>query len=266
MPQAFITTSWDDGHPADMRVAEILARHGVRGTFYVPRSIQTGVMPPAQLRELAKGFEIGAHTLNHVFLTDVDLATAKDEVAGSKAWVEEMTGVRCEMFCPPAGRFASPHLPIFKNAGFLGIRTVEFMSVSLPRSHKSGLLEMPTTMQAFEQPARNYLKNLAKRFAVGNLWRYVVHGRSRDWTVLAPRLLARAIREGGVFHLWGHSWELEQTDQWARLEEVLRLLGEAAARGDAICLTNGQVCGRVLADAQVGSGRRAQASSAAVLS
>ena len=261
MPEAFITTSWDDGHPADMRVDEMLARHGVRGTFYVPRAIETGVMSPAQLRELAAGgVEIGAHTLNHVFLNEVDLARATEEIGGSKAWVEEITGVACEMFCPPAGRFTAAHLPIFNRAGFVGIRTVEFMSLDLPRTHENGLLEMPTTMQAFPQPVRNYLKNLAKRRAVGNLWRYVIHGRSRDWTVLARRLLARALEEGGVFHLWGHSWELEQTNQWDRLDRVLHLLGEAASQGRAICLTNGQVCRRVLSPAQedqVGSARPA---------
>ena len=31
-----VTTSWDDGYPADLRVAELLAKHGVAGTFYVP--------------------------------------------------------------------------------------------------------------------------------------------------------------------------------------------------------------------------------------
>src|SRR5437773_1818666 len=182
MRQACITTSWDDGHPADLRVAEMLARHGLTGTFYVPRSISTGVMSPAQLRELADRFEIGAHTLNHVFLTDVDLATAKDEIEGSKAWIEYLTCKPCIMFCPPAGRYNRNHLSIFAQAGFLGIRTVEFMSFDWPRAHKNGLLEMPTTMQAFAQPVRNYLKNLAKRRAAGNLWRYIVQGRSRDWT------------------------------------------------------------------------------------
>src|SRR5688500_11915407 len=33
---AIVTTSWDDGHPLDIRLAEMLARHGVAGTFYVP--------------------------------------------------------------------------------------------------------------------------------------------------------------------------------------------------------------------------------------
>jgi hypothetical protein len=260
----FITTSWDDGNPADLRVAEMLARHGLTGTFYVPRAIETGVMSTQQLRELGQRFEIGAHTLNHVFLTDVDLLKATDEIVGSKKWVEEVTGTPCPMFCPPAGRYNPQHLPIFKKSGYAGIRTVEFMSFDLPRSHRSGLLEMPTTMQAFPQPVRNYLKNLAKRRAWGNLWRYVVHGRSRDWVVLARRLLARAGEEGGVFHLWGHSWELEQTAQWARLDQVLQLLGEVTSRHDATCLTNGQLCHHVLAGSSAAAAAGSTGAAAAI--
>ena len=64
--------------------------------------------------------------------------------------------------------------------------------------------------------------------------------RSTDWTRLVRPLLSHALERGGVFHLWGHSWELEQTGQWQRLEEVLRFLGQFTSRARA--LTNGEVC------------------------
>lgn len=130
---------------------------------------------------------------------------------------------------------------MFRRAGFAGIRSVEFMSLDLPRQ-RGDLLEMPTTLQAFPQPPLAYVKNAVKRSKWQNLARFVLHGRTRDWTVLAERLLARALKAGGVFHLWGHSWELEKTGQWDQLERVLRLMGAAVARGEARCLTNGQVC------------------------
>jgi len=238
----FITTSWDDGHPTDLRIAEMLTRHGLTGTFYIPRSIETGVMSLPAMREIAEKFEIGAHTLNHVFLSDTDDTTAKNEINGSKAWVEDITGHPCVMFCPPAGRFLPHHLPIFRDAGFLGIRTVEFMSFDRPRFGTNGLLEMPTTMQAFPQPALNYAKNLAKRRAMKSFWRYAIHGRSRDWVQLAKNLATRAIAEGGVFHIWGHSWEVEQTKQWGRLDEVLGFLGQLQREQNVPCKTNGQIC------------------------
>lgn len=245
MPPLLITTSWDDGHPADLRIAELLDRHRLTGTFYIPRSIESGVMPVTRVRELAGRFEVGAHTLNHVFLADTDLQTAKSEIEGSKKWVEDVTGHPCPMFCPPAGRYCRDHLPIFESAGYLAIRSVEFMSLDRPRRRGGGLLEMPTTLQAFDQPPKAFVKNALKRRSPGNLWRYVAHGRAAgDWTVLAKRLLARARSIGGVFHLWGHSWEVEQTGGWGRLEQVLKLLGEVSAAANAPCLTNGELCRR----------------------
>jgi hypothetical protein len=251
MPQAFITTSWDDGHPSDMRLAEMLTRHGLAGTFYIPRSIETGVMPISDIRALSSNFEIGAHTLNHVFLANADDATARAEIAGSKSWIEEITGLPCAMFCPPAGRYKSRQIPMFRDAGYAGIRTVEFLSLDFPRL-RGGILEMPTTLQAFPHPAANYLRNLTKRGAVANFWLYARHGCSRNWAVLARRLLKRTLRVGGVFHLWGHSWELDQAALWSRLDDVLKMLAEV--REQAPCLTNGQLCQQQLQQQQPGTG------------
>jgi hypothetical protein len=241
MPKTFITTSWDDGNPLDFRVAEMLARHKLAGTFYIPRKVDTGVMSESEMRTLAKDFEIGAHTLNHVFLDTVDLATAKDEIAGSRKWVSDVISTSCDMFCPPAGRYNHHHLPIFASAGFTGIRTVEFVSLSEPRP-REGFLEMPTTLQAHPQPIWGFAKNFIKRRAFRNFWSYVIYARSTDWVTQARRLLGRAIDAGGVFHLWGHSWELEQKGQWNRLDEVLRLMSEAAAHQNVAVMTNGQLC------------------------
>src|SRR5213078_1137210 len=133
MPSTFFTTSWDDGHPNDLRVAEMLTRHKLRGTFYIPRHIGTGIMSDAQIRELAAGgFEIGAHTINHVFLDAVDDETAAAEIGDSKKWVTDVTGGACSMFCPPGGKFLPRHAPAVRQAGYAGVRTVEFMSLDFP--------------------------------------------------------------------------------------------------------------------------------------
>jgi peptidoglycan/xylan/chitin deacetylase (PgdA/CDA1 family) len=201
--RAYITTSWDDGHIADLRVAELLSRYQLTGTFYIPRSIETGVMPVAQIRELSDRFEVGAHTLDHVFLNTVDLPAATAQIEGSKRWVEDVTGRPCAVFCPPAGKYDQRHVRAMAAAGYRGFRTVEFMSLDSPRrTNGSPLMEMPTTLQAFDQPPAAFAKNALKRRAPANLWRYVVHGRaSRDWGVLARRLLDRTLESGGVFHL-----------------------------------------------------------------
>ena len=101
------------------------------------------------------------------------------------------------------------------------------------------------------------MKNLTKRRALANFWLYVRHGHSRNWATLARRLLQRTLRVGGVFHLWGHSWELDQAGLWSRLDDVLKMMGDV--RDQAPCLTNGRLCTQQLrseADA-VGASRPA---------
>jgi hypothetical protein len=239
MKRATITTSWDDGHPLDLRVAELLAQYGLRGTFYVPRTAEHGTMTPAQLRELSASFEIGAHTLHHVDLGTATEAQARQEITDSRSWIEDTTGRPCPLFCPPKGKFSAHHLRLMREAGYQGVRSVELLSLDAPRP-RAGLLLMPTTVQAHPHGALAYARNALKRGALGNLWRYVAHGCSTDWTALARSLLGQAVERGGVFHLWGHSWELEQTGQWQRLEEVLRFMGQLADRAPA--LTNWEVC------------------------
>jgi hypothetical protein len=242
-PQGYITTSWDDGHRLDLRVAELLTKYALRGTFYVPMTAPKGVMTTAQIRELSTGFEIGAHTLNHAILTRATEQQAWDEIAGSKPWVENNTGTECAMFCPPAGRFSTRHVEMIQRAGYLGLRSVELLSLDLPR-WKSGILLLPTTVQAYPHAPVALARNGIKRMAFRNLWRFA-HRSSFEWPKLALSLLQETLSYGGVFHLWGHSWELEETGQWERLDETLRLISEVA--GKAPPLTNGQLCRQSLA-------------------
>ena len=241
-PDACMTTSWDDGHPLDFRVADLLESNGLRGTFYVPESASTGTMPAADVRRLSGRFEVGAHTIRHTFLDTADDVTAEREIVDSKAWVQDVTGRPCELFCPPAGKFAARDLRLIREAGYVGLRSVELLSTDWPR-RTDGLLLMPTTLHAFPHGPATYLKNAIKRRSARNLWHFVKHGGASDWRHRAERMLDGVATHGGVFHLWGHSWELEQTGQWDRLTRVLEVMGRFTDR--LPCLTNGEVCRRV---------------------
>jgi len=52
-------------------------------------------------------------------------------------------------------------------------------------------------------------------------------------------LLERTLSRGGVFHLWGHSWEIEQERQWDRLEELLAVM--AANKDKLTIATNSEL-------------------------
>lgn len=239
MLPAALTTSWDDGHPLDLRLAALLREHSIPATFYIPRSAPSGTMNPSQIRELAESFEIGGHTLDHVFLTQIPHAEADRQITDCKSWVEQTTGKPCTMFCPPAGRFTPHHLQTARDRGFSGIRTVELLSVAAPRQ-VNGIFIMPTTLQAHAHGGMAYARNSAKRGTWANFWQYIIRGCPANWETLVEPLIQKALTSGGVFHLWGHSWELELNTQWERLARVLVLMNQVSSEFRRA--TNGQLC------------------------
>jgi peptidoglycan-N-acetylglucosamine deacetylase len=96
---------------------------------------------------------------------------------------------------------------------------------------------MPTTVQAYPHRRLTYLKNAVRRASLPNFIFALNHGGSR-WTDLAVVAARRAIASGGILHIWGHSWEIDQMQQWNSLEDVLRILARLKLR----TLTNGQIC------------------------
>ncbi len=237
--KAFLTTSWDDGYPSDDRVAELLTRHGLPGTFYVPLHSQRAVMEKSQIRSISSAFEIGGHTIHHADLSSLSKEQAKIEIFGCKGMLEEITGKPCKMFCFPKGRHGSVHFRLVKESGFLGVRTVEMMSLAMP-GFRAGLAVMPTTLQAQEHGGFTYVKNIGKRFAFSNLGNLFRCAGNYNWVDCVERLLRQVGEQGGVFHLWGHSWELDAQNRWSELDEALRLMADLKASAQPA--TNAEVC------------------------
>jgi peptidoglycan/xylan/chitin deacetylase (PgdA/CDA1 family) len=114
MKKVLVTTSWDDGHILDMRLASILKKYGISGTFYVsPKDrefMPEQLLTDEQIKELSKEFEIGAHTMTHPHLTDLSDEHALQEIAGSKEYLERLLGKPVTSFCYPAGYYNPKHV------------------------------------------------------------------------------------------------------------------------------------------------------------
>ncbi|WP_221435509.1 polysaccharide deacetylase family protein [Algisphaera agarilytica] len=247
--RAVITTSWDDGHLEDLRLADLLETYRIPATFYIPRVdrlLGKPVLSADQLRQLAdRGFEVGAHTMNHTVVTTVPDDVARSEIADSRKYIADATGRDCPMFCLPQGRFKPQHVEMIREAGYTSYRTVEMWSTAPPRPRGNApFTEMPTTLQAQPQSPSSIARNLLKRRALSNGLLYLKLGRAagQDWARQARALLQHVLTHGGVFHLWGHSWELEEFDQWDTLESVLAQIRDAADQAEL--LTNNELCQR----------------------
>ena len=73
------TTSWDDGYFSDLRIAELLTAYHAKGTFYVCPQAQHNqpMLNKAQILELSRTHEIGAHTIHHPKLSRIPISEAK---------------------------------------------------------------------------------------------------------------------------------------------------------------------------------------------
>jgi len=242
---SIVTTSWDDGHPCDIRIAAALAKRGLPGTFYVPLANQEGrpVLDAAALQEFAcQGFEIGAHTVSHRVLYGLSNQDLSNEVLGSKQMLEQQLGKEVRMFCYPRGRYDSRIIRCVQQSGFSGARTTRMLAQSLA-FHR---YEMPVTLQAFPHPPLNFIKNLGKRRDIAGMSRYFKdYLRCASWVEMGKKLFREVLDQGGIWHLYGHSWEVEEFGLWEQLDELLNYVSNQpgvlyAGNSQVLDLVSGQ--------------------------
>jgi peptidoglycan/xylan/chitin deacetylase (PgdA/CDA1 family) len=224
-----VTTSWDDGHPLDLRVADLLDKHGLNGTFYLPCANSEGrpVMRSTEIAELGRRFEIGGHTRDHIVLTEIAPHLAADQLLANKRWLEDLLGREVGGFAYVRGRHNRIVRSLVNQAGYRYARTVKNL-MSTPGSDR---FQLPTTTQFFAHSTstsvRNYLSMGPSRQRAAILAALLIGDK------LATRLARAAeacARSGGYFHLWGHSWELGEHDLWGELDRLLGHLRDLDAR------------------------------------
>ena len=218
-----ITTSWDDGYPADHRIAELLQKYGVAGTFYIPkRNDEYEVMKEEAISDLSKHFEIGGHTLNHVRLRSTSNFFFKQEIFGCYKWLEELLEAKPLSFCFPGGVYNKPAMEYAFNTGFQLLRTTELLSITGLNSNNI----LPTTLQLYNHDSSTYFKHLLKRFKFNAIWLYARSGTRADLFRMVDFYMRQIDDHGGCFHLWGHSWEIEKFNLWKDLEEILKIISD----------------------------------------
>jgi len=233
-PAVIVTTSWDDGHRLDVRLAALLQKYDLAGTFYVsPQDrefARADLLTPRQIKQVSRNFEIGAHTMTHPRLTKISDKASYREILDSKQYLEKITGQKIISFCYPGGKYRKRHLALVRRAGLEYARTVRRYAFDL----KGSLFEANTTIHTY-----NHFQDLGKiiRFARFNPI-HIIH--YFQWDNLAKAMFDQTLETGGVYHLWGHSWEIDTHQDWQKLEEVFQYI----ARHKAVrYVTNGELVG-----------------------
>jgi peptidoglycan/xylan/chitin deacetylase (PgdA/CDA1 family)/SAM-dependent methyltransferase len=222
MSEFLMTTSWDDGAPSDMRLATLLRKYRIPATFYIaPRNRERPVLEKKEIVSLAKYFEIGGHTMHHVDLTRLSVDVAQQEIVAGKEYLEKIIGEKISSFCYPKGRVTKDIKQLVGLAGFSSARTVDLFATSVEDQ-----LLLPTTVHAYNHNPLVYLRQGTARKLFYSL---VSSGFFKDWEILAKRSFDWCLENNRMFHLWGHSWEIDKRQEWDKLERVLRYIAERSS-------------------------------------
>lgn len=223
------TSSWDDGYAEDLRIAELLSKYGLTGTFYVCPKPQHGkqMLTKDEMQKICERHQIGSHTLTHPKLTKIPLQEARKEISESKKWVEGITGKECSMFCYPKGDCNDSVKQLVKEAGYKGARTTEmwkFESID-PFAQPVSIQIMPFPFRKSYRPLWKILDPLGplrvhrmSLYALG-----VPLSACRNWLGVALFLYEDALKKNKpFFHLYGHSHEVEKYGMWKDLEAFFK--------------------------------------------
>ena len=203
-----LTLSYDDGVEQDIRLMEIMNRHGLKGTFnlnsgqFVPEGttfpkghIHRRLSEKA-VKELygSSGHEVAIHALYHGDLPNTPAAHAIWQVMRDREKLENLFGCIVRGMAYPYGTVTPELAKTLKDCGVAYSRTVESTRrFDMPHDW----LRLPATCHHNDPE----LMNLARKFVEMNPYK--------------PQL----------FYLWGHSYEFEANDNWEVIEEFAEYIG-----------------------------------------
>jgi peptidoglycan/xylan/chitin deacetylase (PgdA/CDA1 family) len=233
--------SLDDGNPLDMRAANILKKYALNATFFIPIKNREGrkVLGQSDIRELSHAFEIGSHTFDHCFLKDLSIEDAQYQVLEGKKKLEDILGREVRGFCYPGGKYRKEHTALVKAAHFHYART----TTNLRFDTGDDPFEMPTTFQFYAHDRNVYLRNFIKAGHWMNRHNGLFLALKYDnWIDRLYALFEHSVQHGKVFHLWGHTKDIDELNAWKEFDQFLQHVASTVTASNR--LTNEQLAKR----------------------
>lgn len=201
-----VQVSFDDGASTDLKIADLMMKYDVKPVFYWPSMLgkhknmgkAKSWLSLNECKELSKNFEIGSHSMTHQFLNKLDISTMSNEITGSRKFWQDQTGQAIESFAYPKNSLSNLTKVLIKGAGYKKART-----------STTGLLTPGDDAFAI---------NCTLQIAINRL-----EYKNKSWVLFSQEMMSK-ITENSVFHLFGNSWEVEEYNEWDRLEDLLKQL------------------------------------------
>lgn len=203
-----LTLSYDDGVEQDMRLVEIMNKHGLKGTFNLNSGLYAAegtVYPKGQIhrrmteKQITETFkntgqEIAVHSLTHPFLEQLPANIVTSEIIKDRENLEKQFGIIVRGMAYPFGTFNDHVVAALQMCGIVYARTVI----------STNDFRMPTDWMRLTATCHHDtpgLQNLAKQFV-------------EDKVTRSPYL----------FYLWGHSYEFEDKNNWHIIEDFAKYM------------------------------------------
>ena len=194
-----VVQCWNDGVTSDVRLIEILRRHGARATFNLNAGLHERVRQPMriyldtqvarlawdEMRDVYDGFTIASHSLTHPSLEKAEAKEARADIAEGRERLQQFFDRPVRGFAYPYGSHNQAVMEIVREAGHLYARTTVNVDCPFP----------PENAMAFHPSC---------------------HFRAPDFW-----LRYENAKKCGVFYFWGHSYEMVSEDMWTAFEEKI---------------------------------------------
>lgn len=204
-----VTLSYDDAVEQDIRLVDIMRKHGLKGTFNVNAghiSPEGKVHPAGKIHrrmttsQILSTYtpdvcEVACHGYTHPFLDQCDSAVICNEVLEDRKALEAIFGHQIHGMAYPYGTCNDLVVAALRMCGIYYSRTtVSTEKFTMP----TDWLRMPATCH---------------------------HKNPRLMELTQNFLALKPARNPQLFYLWGHAYEFEEADNWHVIEEFAAKIG-----------------------------------------
>lgn len=193
-----LTMSYDDGVVQDRRLAAIFNQHGIRGTFHLNSGLLNtkGRIDAAEVAELYRGHEVSVHGVRHHYPTRLDRESLIAELYEDRRALERLVGYPVRGMSYAYGDYDDRVVAQLPALGIEYARTTRLDP-------------------GYGLPA-DFLR-----------WTPTCH--HRDCLARGKEFLSAPDRQGPrLLYVWGHSYEFDNNNNWAEIEQFCRDLGGQA--------------------------------------
>lgn len=221
-----LTFSYDDGVLQDIRLIELFNKYGMKATFNLnseklgkpgalireEKHVDHTKVKAADVRHIYEGHEVAVHTLTHPHLENIE--SDEDvirEIEEDRLRLSELCGYEVVGMAYPFG-------------------TYDERVVRLMREH---------TGVRYARTVRSTHDFFAPQSDLLTFHPTVYHHAEWDTMLaLGEKFLSLSPDEPALFYVWGHAYEFDIHDDWARFEDFLRMM---AGKADIFYGTNAEV-------------------------